>query len=446
MNISSYVGRMLDALGWRPQERSLVWARATDSREDITGLDRMRLVALSRKCYYNNAIVKSAITDIARYSVGSGIKILPKSGDPAWDEQAKAWWVNWCNYPEVSGKFDLPSLELLISEAIDRDGEIFIILTKSKNGKTAQLQVVEGHRVQTPPEQDGKDNYFDGVQLDQFGRPKAYYIVQNDGSFRKIDAEDMIHVYEAERADQVRGYPRIAVAINTVLDRDELLRLEMQATKAASTISMVATSKTGSGGGIFGPQNMDDEKTLETVWGGGALIRLRGDQDLKSFQLNRPNSDLDSHLEQYIRAACLGLQLPYEFVWDSSKVSGANTRLITAKAARRFEQRQNLLISQVMRRIWRYAAAVAIKNGDLPAHNNWSSIDAVPPRSITVDHGRDAQSDIALVEAGLMSRAEYFGSYGQDWAEQVNQIAKERTLIGPLPTIPLPPTESQGGR
>ena len=92
MNISGYVGRMLDALGWRPQERSLTWARATDSREDITDVDRMRLVALSRKCYYNNAIVKSAITDIARYSVGAGLRLMPKSGDELWDETAKAYW------------------------------------------------------------------------------------------------------------------------------------------------------------------------------------------------------------------------------------------------------------------------------------------------------------------------------------------------------------------
>ena len=129
---------------------------------------------------------------------------------------------------------------------------------------------------------------------------------------------------------------------------------------------------------------------------------------------------------------------PYEFVWDSSKVSGANTRLITAKAARRFEQRQNLLIAQALRRIWRYAAAVAIKNGDLPSTEKWHKVSWIAPRSITVDHGREAQSDIALVEAGLMSRAEYFASYGQDWQEQVAQIAKERSALGPLVPEALP--------
>ena len=438
MNISGYVGRMLDALGWRPQERSLVWARATDSREDITDVDRMRLVALSRKCYYNNAIVKSAITDIARYSVGAGIRVQPKSGDDAWDEQAKAWWESWGTYPEVSGRFDIAAIQLLLSEAIDRDGEIFIILTKSKDGKSAQLQLVEGHRVQTPPDKDGKDGIFDGVEIDKYGRARAYWIITSSGDFRRIDAEDMIHVFEPERADQVRGYPRIAVAINTVLDRDELLRLEMQATKAASTIALVSVSKNGGGAGIFGPQTKDDEKTMETIWGGGALIRLRGDQDIKSFQLNRPNDRLDQHLEQYIRAACLGLQLPYEFCWDSSKISGANTRLVTAKAARRFEQRQNLLISQALRRIYRYAVAVAVKNGDLPETARFYAADWICPRSITVDHGRDAQSDIALVEAGLMSRAEYFGSYGQDWEEQTRQIARETEMLGPLQPIQIP--------
>lgn len=444
MNITAYIGRMVDALGWRPSERQLVWARAADSRTDIGDIDRMRLVALSRKLYLNNPIVKGAITDLARYSVGAGLQALPDSGDPAWDEQAENWWKHWQRYPEVTGKFDLPTLELLVSETIDRDGEIFAILTKSDDERTAQLQMIEGHRVQTPPDLAGREDIFDGVQIDKFGRPKNYWILTSVGEFKKVPARDMIHIFEPERCDQVRGYPRIAVAINTCLDRDELLRLEMQAAKAASTISLVVKSKTGSSSGMFGPVTLDnasindDQRAMQTVWGGGAILNVRNDQDVSNFQMERPNAKLDAHLEQYIRSACLGLGLPYEFVWDSQKVSGSNTRLITAKAARRFEQRQNLLISQFMRRVWRYAAAVAIKNGDLPATNRWHHVDWIPPRSITVDSSRDAMSDIALVEAGLMSRAEYFGNYGQNWRKEIAQINQERKSMGPLVPDPSP--------
>ena len=445
MNITAYIGRMVDALGWRPSERQLVWARAADSRTDIGDIDRMRLVALSRKLYLNNSIVKGAITDLARYAVGSGLKALPNSGDPSWDEQAKDWWKHWQRYPEVTGRFDFQTLQLIVSETVDRDGEIFAILTKSDDGRTAQLQIIEGHRVQTPPEFAGREDIFDGVQLDKFGRPKNYFILTSVGEFKKVPARDMIHVFEPERADQVRGYPRISVAINTCMDRDELLRLEMQAAKAASTISLVVKSKTGSAAGIFGPITLDnasindDQRAMQTVWGGGAILNVRNDQEVTNFQMERPNAKLDAHLEQYIRATCLGLGLPYEFVWDSQKVSGANTRLITAKAARRFEQRQNLLISQFMRRVWRYAAAVAIKNGDLASTPKWHHVDYIPPRSITVDHGRDAMSDIALVESGLMSRAEYFGSYGQDWKEQMAQIKSETEAFGPIsPKNPTP--------
>ena len=450
MNIGAYIGRMVDALGWRPQERQLVWAHASDSRADIGDIDRMRLVALSRKCYLNNAIVKGSITDLARYSVGSGIKALPKSGDTSWDQQAKEWWESWGHYPEVTGRYDFATLQLLISECIDRDGEVFIVLTKTKDGTGAALQVIEGHRVQTPPDKADNKNIFDGVEMDKLNRPKAYFVLASEESFTRVPAEDMIHIFEPERPDQVRVYPRISVSLNQCLDRDELLRLEMQATKAASTISLVATTKSGGTSGIFGPLTNNetvDNKTMETVWGGGAILRMRSDQDIKSFQLNRPNADLNAHLEQYLRSVALALGLPYEFVWDSSKVSGANTRLITAKAARRFEQRQNLLIAQALRRIWRYAAAVAIKNGDLPVNANYFKVSWVCPRSITVDHGRDAQSDIALVEAGLMSRAEYFGSYGQDWEEQVAQIQREKATLGPLMPIqlpsPLPPVSSE---
>ena len=452
MNISAYIGRMMDALGWRPQERQLVWARAADSRTDIGDIDRMRLVALARKLYLNNAIVKSAITDIARYSIGGGIRILPRSGDPAWDQQAKHWWHRWQHYPEVSGKYNFQTLQLLISETIDRDGEIFLILTKSKDGRSAQLQVIEGHRVQTPPDQQGREDTFDGVVLDKLGRPKAYWILTGQDTYRKVDAEDMIHVYEPERVDQVRGYPRISVAINTCLDRDELLRLEMQATKAASTLALIVKSKNGGGSGIFGPVSIDqptnyngDTRALETIWGGGAIIRARQDQDISGFKMERPNSELNVHLDQYIRAVCLAFSLPYEFIWDPSRIGGANTRLILAKAQRKFEQRQQLIKSQVLHRVWRYAAAVAIKNGDLPATENWHHFECIYPRSITVDQGRQAASDIALLEAGLMTRAEYFGAQGLDWEEEMAQIELEKATLPPI-TVKPPASVAGGSR
>lgn len=432
--------RMVEASNWRPEERSYVWTQAQDSKVDISNGDRTRLLGLSRKLFYNNAIVRSAIRDKAAYSVGSGITPQANSGDPAWDDAAEAWWAEWAKSPEISGRHDMRRLQVLVSEAVDRDGEIFCVLTNRRDGMPA-VQVVESHRVANPP--DKANEIVDGVTLDRFARPLAYHVVEGDTfsqrTSRRIQADLMLHVYEPERPDQVRGYPAVAVALNNLLDRDELLRFEMQAAKIGSSIGLVVQNATGSTGaeGFFGDLSKANGENLtrETVFGGGMIPRLKSTERIESFMMNRPNEKLDAHLEQYIRAAALGLGLPYEFIWDTSALGGVGQRFIMAKAARAFAARQDVLISSFLGKLWSYAIANAIRSGQLPMNPNWRHVHWQTPRSITVDVGREAQARRDDVKAGLMTLADFFGEQGLDWKTAMQEIAAERQFASDLGII-----------
>ena len=454
--ITKFFSRMVEAAGWRPEERSFVWAQAADSKFDVGSADRTRLLALSRKLFYNNSIVRAAIRDKAAFSVGPGIRPQAMTGT-SWDNEAEAWWAEWSKSPEISGRHDMRSLQFLASEAIDRDGEVFFIKTRGDSGPL--VQVVESHRVGTPPE--NRDQIVDGVRVDRFSRPKAYFVIEGDGdqrTHRAINAELCMHLFEPERADQIRGYPAIAVALNSILDRDELLRFEMQAAKLGSSIGLVIRNNTGTAGatgasgaaGFLGTlQNSTSagDVTREQVFGGGMLPRLKAAEQLESFALNRPNEKLDAHLEQYIRAAALGLGLPYEFIWDTSALNGTAQRFIMAKASRVFAARQDVLINQFLRPLWQFAIAGAIEAGQLPRVDGWKDVTWQTPRSITVDVGREAAARREDVQAGLLSLADYFGEQGQDWKEQLNQIAAERaySTSGQVDSKPLIETIGIGG-
>ena len=432
--------RMVEASNWRPEERSWVWAQAQDSRVDISSGDRTRLLALSRKLFYNNAIVRSAIRDKAAYSVGSSISPQANSGDQQWDDAAEAWWSEWSKQPEISGRHDMRRLQMLVSEAIDRDGEIFCILTNKRDGMPA-VQVVESHRVANP--NDKADEIVDGVTLDRYARPLAYHVVEGDTfntrTSRSIQADSVLHVYEPERPDQVRGYPAVAVALNNLLDRDELLRFEMQAAKIGSSIGLVVQNAQGGVGaeGFFGDLSKGAGETLtrETVFGGGMIPRLKATERIESFMMNRPNEKLDAHLEQYIRAAALGLGLPYEFIWDTSAVGGVAQRFIIQKAARAFAARQDVLISSFLGKLWQFAIANAIRSGQLAMNPNWRNVHWQTPRSITVDVGREAQARRDDVKAGLMTLADFFGEQGLDWKTAMQEIAAERQFAAELGVV-----------
>jgi hypothetical protein len=327
------------------------------------------------------------------------------------------------------------------------------------------VQVVESHRVANPP--DKADQIIDGVSLDRFARPLAYHVVEGDTfsqrTSRRIQADLMLHVYEPERPDQVRGYPAVAVALNNLLDRDELLRFEMQAAKIGSSIGLVVQNAQGGVGaeGFFGDlsKSTGESLTRETVFGGGMIPRLKATERIESFMMNRPNEKLDAHLEQYIRAAALGLGLPYEFIWDTSAVGGVAQRFIIQKAARAFSARQDVLISSFLGKLWNYAIANAMRRRELPQNPNWRSVHWQTPRSITVDVGREAAARRDDVKAGLMTLADFFGEQGLDWKTAMQEIAAERqfaaelgvvvgvertegaTVIDPVPTSPDPAPE-----
>jgi lambda family phage portal protein len=435
--------RMIEAVNHRSEERGWVYAQAQDSKVDLSSYDRTRLMALSRKCFYNNAIVRGAVRDKAMYSVGSGIGIRPQamSGDQAWDDAAEQWWENWARSPEISGRHDMRSLQMLVSEAIDRDGEIFAILTAKTDGAPA-VQIVEAHRVESPDTSASNGGVVDGVKLDKFQRPLGYFIGEGDEyprRHREVKADAMLHVYEPERADQVRGYPAIGVALNSVLDRDELLRFEMMAAKAGSSIGLVIKNSTGNIGaeGFLGDFSKDSNGNLtrESIFGGGLVPRMKNTEDIQSFVMNRPNEKLDKHLEQYIRAAAIGLGLPYEFVWDTSAIGGVAQRFIIQKAARCFAARQDVLVNAFLSKLWRYAIARAISRKELPMNPGWQSVGWQTPRSITVDVGREATARRDDVKAGLMTLSDYFGEQGIDWKEAVAEIATEREFAADLGVI-----------
>lgn len=432
--------RMIEAVNHRSEERGYVYAQAQDSSVDLSSYDRTRLMALSRKCFYNNAIVRGAVRDKAMYSVGSGIGIRPQamSGDAAWDEAAEMWWQNWSRTPEISGRHDMRSLQMMVSEAIDRDGEIFAILTARTDG-TPAVQMVEAHRIESPDTSAGDTGVVDGVKLDQFQRPLGYFIGEGEQyprRHREIKADAMLHIYEPERSDQVRGYPAIGVALNSVLDRDELLRFEMMAAKAGSSIGLVIKNATGNIGaeGFLGDFNKDPSGNLtrENIFGAGLVPRMKNTEDIQSFIMNRPNEKLDAHLEQYIRATAIGLGLPYEFIWDTSAIGGVAQRFIIQKAARCFAARQDVLVNAFLAKLWRYAIARAISRKELPLVAGWREVGWQTPRSITVDVGREALARRDDVKAGLMTLSDFFGEQGINWKEAVTEIAAEREFAATL--------------
>ena len=452
MTLNQRIGRALArAFGYHyeasritREHRHPIGATAQDSKLDASDADRTMLLKLSRYLCSNVGLVRGAISDLARYSVGTGIVPQAATQNEEWNAAAETFFAQWSLAPDVTGKHTFGEIQRLACEAIDRDGEIFIL--KIKGGR---LQLVEAHRVGDPSHSLHKDpSFFDGVFFDKNGRPTKYRVASGSwenlvvqGQSRPttvdIDAESILHIGEPFRPDEVRHVTKLAPVINNMRAVQEVVAFERLAAKLNSALALAIESPHDvAAGGFLGAASRiqyeggtNQELTFEEIIGGGAIPRLKPGEKLLVHKADRPADSTMRLLQFLIRdlAACLGV--PYEFIWDASALGGAVQRFVLAKAGRRFEQRQKLLVQKLCQPVWEYVIGSAIAEGRLPENAEFAKVRWQGPANITVDSGRDAAQDREDLKLGLTTLAELYSSRGEDYQTAIRQKIREAAFV-----------------
>lgn len=429
----------------------------TISRE-VNLSDWSVLLSDSRKLYCNLGPAKGAIDDKATYSIGRAWSAKFTGEDKEWGKEAEAW-VNEMWYPMADargGMFDFKTDLFVSSVSIDRDGEIYVLLTQSKDG-WPQIQLLPAHMIGT--RDDTKQVMTDGpykglkviqgVIVNDVGRAVAYNVL---GEFPEQDktysAQDLIQVFDPSWADQVRGFPVFMHALMDLKDLRTVQGFEKTAAMLMASIGLIETNETGAPDAndpmnlltrVKPEQGAFDQGPLTTQTTDGVTtryFRANSGSGLSQIKNDRPGTAVNDFMDRLIRNACTGAGWPFELTWDASKLGGANVRLLIARAMRTVEDRQDLL-RPVAKRIVGYAVAKAIKNGQLPKSDEWYKWDFTLPARMTADYGRQAQADLADLEAGVTSLSAILAEEGINIDQHIadRKSDNEKLVAAGLPPI-----------
>lgn len=428
------------------KSRAQVYTHApSDFKVEMSSFDRSEMVRKSRWLEKNCGFFREQITSMAVYSVGDGITPQCMTEDEAWNDMAEAYWREWSKRPEITCRFNMAEVTHMVCRAIDRDGEIYVIKTRSKSG-VPKVQLVESHRVHgtSAPMPSASDREHDGIIFGPYGQPVAYVIWDSNNKDRKVPAGAVMHIFEAEHPSGARNHPPLQHSINHMIDEMEILALEKRAVKDGTDITRVIKRHTGEFAGqdldAFGDENgtyykpYTDPTDLMFREIGGKVIALQPGEDFQSYQSNRPNSTFTGFLEHIRRDSAAGGGLPYEFIHDAGGLGGPAVRLVVAKAERRFNQRQAILINRFLLPTWGFVIGNAIKNGDLPDNPKWSCVSWHTPKKVTIDAGREAQQNREDIELGLKSASEDYAERGSDFKAQLIRRANDFRLIKEIAT------------
>ena len=183
----------------------------------------------ARDLYYTNPIMHGYVEGCVTNCVGSGVRPqsrirqtpelgISAAGAKDFNQRIEAVVALWARRCDRTGRKSLTEIQRLAERLRARDGECLIVLSaKSFPGKPIPLaiEVVDTSRLETPPEQFGAANVRLGIERDRDGAPVAYWIrtVQPDDTqrmeqtYERVPADRVLHLFEAEDADQSRGVP-----------------------------------------------------------------------------------------------------------------------------------------------------------------------------------------------------------------------------------------------
>ncbi|MCP4444873.1 MAG: phage portal protein [Myxococcales bacterium] len=410
------------------RRRMVPGSSPTDNHHELNSSTRSQLVKASRYVSKNSGVAKEVITSNQLYAVGDGIRVKPQGGSATWKRRAVQYWEDWSQNCTICGRFNFVEVQRMVSRLIDEDGECFVL--KTNDGRDPKIQIIESHRVGNWKAD--SDDYIDGIKFDRLGRPKLYCYMDNSGNIRDLKADSVLHVFDPERPSTARSAPTLSHCTNHLRDAMELLALEKHAVKqSADVVHILNTESASSDDAEFMPVQTlgdgTDPATLQRITG-GKVVSTQGGEELSSFESKRPNSTFTGFLDYLDRDTTLGV-LPYEFVVDPSKPTGAGVRLVVAKADRRFQWRSRLISTRLIEPLWFFVIGSAVEAGKLTGPSGWWRVKTGTPRRVTVDAGRERREDREDVMAGLKNLGDHFDEHGKDFVEEVEQRAAELAHI-----------------
>jgi len=405
------------------------------------------ITARARWLVRNNGYAVNAVESWAANTVGDGIKPISKIGDAARKEELQRLWLAWTDEADAEGLTDFYGLQRRAAREVFLAGEVFfrIRIRRAGDGLSVPLQLQMLPAEMLPLEQTGiavNGNVIrQGIEFDRIGRRVAYHFFRRHpgdstdpglaGEIVRVPASEVIHVIDPVEGGQLRGVSKLAPAIVKLFLLDQYDDAELDRKKVAAMYAMFVTSPA--------PENPlapaeDDETPAGVEISPGQIVRLDPGEDVTVGQPADSGGTYEPFQYRTLLQISAALGIPYPYIAnDMVKGNFSNSRLALIEFRRRVSAWQHsVMVYQLCRPVYARWMDAAVLSGalTLPGYEanrvQLLTADWLPTKWDWVDPLKDANAEIASIEAGLKSRTQAIAERGYD-AEQVDrEIAAER--------------------
>ena len=448
MNWRQRLGAFVGGFDAGQQHRRLRGFQATRAHVNaLIAASGPDITARARWLVRNNGYAVNAVESWAANTVGDGIKPISKIADASSKEELQRLWLAWTDEADAEGLTDFYGLQRRAAREVFMAGEVFfrIRMRRAGDGLSVPLQLQMLPAEMLPLEQTGiaanGNAIRQGIEFDRIGRRVAYHFFRRHpgdstdpglaGDIVRVPASEVIHVIDPIEGGQLRGVSRLAPAIVKLFLLDQYDDAELDRKKVAAMYAMFVTSPA--------PENPlapaeDDEMPAGVEISPGQIVRLDPGEDVTVGQPADSGATYEPFQYRTLLQISAALGIPYPYLAnDMVKGNFSNSRLALIEFRRRVSAWQHsVMVYQLCRPIYaRWMDAAVLSGGlTLPDYEanrvRLLTADWLPTKWDWVDPLKDANAEIAQIEAGLKSRTQAIAERGYD-AEQVDrEIAAER--------------------
>lgn len=461
--------RFMARLGYaRPARRSTGFAAAEISRltaslsgetEMINNTLRHQLRALrarSRQLAQNNPYARRFANMVADNVCGpvpfrlqGKIKFNSGKLDTVLNGKLEAAWRDWGRVGncEITGRWSWNAVQRQLVRSLAVDGEI---LARKYRGRQFgpygyQLQILDADRLDEQRNESlrGGGAIHMGVELDATSRPVAYHILkrkpaswQRGGYPReseRVPAEDIIHIFVPDFAEQVRGVPWIYAALLQLVHIGAFAEAAVIAARIGASQMGFFESPDGGKTLVEGQINGADGNPQIQAEPGSFTFLPPGYKASEGWDPKYPDAAIEPFLNACLRGVAVGVNVAHHNL--SGNMEGVNyssARIAELNERDGWMVVQGFIIEHLQEPLhfdWQRMQAL---NGKLPLDpskmERYREVYFQPRRWSWVDPAKEVKAALDAIDGKIKSRTRVIAEGGEDIEDVFDEIAEENAL------------------
>lgn len=420
--------------GAKTGRRSGGWITPSTSANAEISVSLTKLRDRSRDLVRNNPYASKAMRVLVSNAVGVGINpsIKNKKILGLWKQSVKEF--------DADGQLDFYGLQRLIVRTVFESGECLVRFRyrKAEDGLLVplQIQVLEPDYIDSNKTENLRNGGYiqNGIEYDAIGKRVAYWLfkqhpgevspIMNGIQSSRIDAKDIIHIYEKLRPGQARGVPIFSSVMMMQNDLDEYE--EATLVRKAAEACIAAFVQSDDEGASIGITSTEDNRRIEELAPG--MVEYLSNGESVTFNNPPASTGYAEYVNNRLHAIAAGIGITYEqMTGDLSQVNYSSIRAGTLDFRREIEQFQWLtFIPMFCERVmttWLNVAALT--------HNIKTDIEVewTTPKWDWVDPVKDVKGEMMELALYLKSFSESSRKRGCDLELVLQEAEKDMKLF-----------------